>query len=56
MFDITDKDSIRNAVATVEKNDGKLDILVNKCVYFLSIRDMMNVTDHCLLVPELTAP
>ena len=29
-MDVTDKDSIQNAVKVVSNNDGKLDVLVNK--------------------------
>jgi NAD(P)-dependent dehydrogenase (short-subunit alcohol dehydrogenase family) len=35
VMDVTDPQSIASAVETVAKNDGKLDVLVNKCVSVL---------------------
>jgi NAD(P)-dependent dehydrogenase (short-subunit alcohol dehydrogenase family) len=37
-MNVNDKESIRSAVKFIEQRDGKLDILVNKCVALASTR------------------
>lgn len=37
-MDVTDKESIANAVKLISKEDGKLDVLINKLVHQTSIK------------------
>lgn len=53
-MDVTDEDAVKEGAKRIEGMDGKLDILVNKCIYNILVRPPPHT--NAFVVPELLGP